>query len=585
MNKIKIQTGANLSRLLQSTVNIPQAFTELVKNSIQNFATSCSIDLKHPYYGDKSCQAIITDDGQGFDHEKDQNDMSAFDKYFVFGNSYDTTNGQGLRLGQMGIGGKLANDKLSHETNIHWTIETKNVHGKCFLVEYKPSEVAFLNEYSPSIKELTNEECSIKTKTGTKITIVSTKNKIQENSWNNKIIKNELRSFFGHLIPQLEKQGKKFSLILNGESLEFIYKLPGSNIPVFDRSFKYDYYGEERTAKIEFRLSLVYARQLLKNHPLKNIDIISKVKICPFHLSDQDLLDSALDWLDDKNQEEFSDRDKIQNVFSKLVGFVSCDALSEVLDDTGMPAKDLSHHGLRDDHPVTKPFFEKCYKVIIEWIVEYIKLNQEEKMNILDALANEVSSMLAEYFEDEDFSDLWDDEEGEEEEEEPTEEEKKEEEEKEELKELAEIASRRDFDFQPEEEEEEEGEEEEEEEEDKPEPPSNIPPLWNRYKNQKLKKSKRIRYIIIDFGEEEKNLMSRVDDNENFTILINEGNPKFSRLKSENSPFLLALHISELLIREITVYKNPLASPSDTDEAISNFYNDKYSQVKQKSDL
>ena len=39
-------------------------------------------------------------------------------------------------------------------------------------------------------------------------------------------------------------------------------------------------------------------------------------------------------------------------------------------------------------------------------------------MNILDALANEVSSMLAEYFEDEDFSDLWDDEEGEEEEEE-----------------------------------------------------------------------------------------------------------------------------------------------------------------------
>ena len=129
------------------------------------------------------------------------------------------------------------------------------------------------------------------------------------------------------------------------------------------------------SSKIEFRLSLVYARQLLKNHPLKNIDIISKVKVCPFYLSDQDLLDSTLDWLDGKNQEEFTERDKIQNVFSKLVGFISCDALSEVLDDTGMPAKDLSHHGLRDDHPVTKPFFEKCYKVIIEWIIEYIKLN------------------------------------------------------------------------------------------------------------------------------------------------------------------------------------------------------------------
>ena len=48
----------------------------------------------------------------------------------------------------MGIGGKLANDKLSHETDIHWTIETKNKHGKCFLVEYKPSGTEFLNEYS-----------------------------------------------------------------------------------------------------------------------------------------------------------------------------------------------------------------------------------------------------------------------------------------------------------------------------------------------------------------------------------------------------------------------------------------------------
>lgn len=584
MNNIEIKTGANLSRLLQSTVNIPQAFTELVKNCIQNFATSCSIDLKHPFYGDESCQAIITDDGQGFDHEKDENGMNAFDKYFVFGNSYDTTGGAGVRLGQMGIGGKLANDKLAHEVNIHWTIETKNVHGKCFLIEYKPSGASFLNEYSPSLKELSSEESSIQTKTGTKITIVKVKQNIQTNSWNLANIKNELRGFFGHLIPQLEKEGKKFSLTLNGQSLEFIYKLPGSNMPIINREFEYDYYGEKKKANIEFRLSLVYNRSLIKNHPLKNIDIISKVKVCPFYLSDQDLVDETIDWIESKDQEAFEHKDKIQNVFNKLVGFISCDALSTVLDDTGMPAKDLSHHGLRDDHPITKPFFKKCYRVIIEWIVEYIKLNQEEKMNILDALASEVSSMLAEYFDDEDFSDLWEDDDGEEDEEEDqTEEEKEEEKEKEQLKEMAEIVSRRELNFKPEEEEEQEEEEEEEEEE--PEPENNIPPLWNKFKNQKLKKSKRIRYIIINFGEEEKNLMSRVDDSENFTILINEGNPKFCRLKEENSPFLLALHISELLIREITVYKNPLASPSDLDEGISNFYNDKYSQVKNKSEL
>ena len=296
------------------------------------------------------------------------------------------------------------------------------------------------------------------------------------------------------------------------------------------------------------------------------------------------MLESTISWVESKNKEEFLDHDKIHNIFNKLVGFISCNALSEVLDETGMPAKDLSHHSLRDDHPITRPFLEKCYRVVIEWIIEYIKLNQEEKMNILDALANEVSTMLAEYFDEEDFSDLWENDEGEDEEAEDalTEEEEQEEKEKEELKKLAEIVARREFDFQPEEEQE---PEEEEEEEEEPEPENNIPPLWNRFKNQKLKKSKRIRYIIIDFGEEEKNLMSRVDDNENFTILINEGNPKFSRFKEENSPFLLALHISELLIREITVYKNPLASPSDLDEAISNFYSDKYSQVKTKSEL
>ena len=176
MDNIEIKTGANLSRLLQSTVNIPQAFTELIKNSIQNFATFAKIDLF-------DSSAVIVDDGQGFDHEKDENGMSAFEKYFVFGNSYDLTGGEGIRLGQMGIGGKLANDKLSHETDIHWTIETKNVHGKCFLVEYKPSSTQFLNEYSPSLSELDPDECSIETNTGTKITIVSLKENIQKDGW------------------------------------------------------------------------------------------------------------------------------------------------------------------------------------------------------------------------------------------------------------------------------------------------------------------------------------------------------------------------------------------------------------------
>ena len=564
MDKIQIKTGANLSRLLQSTVNIPQAFTELVKNSIQNFATFTKIDLLDD-------SAVIVDDGQGFDHEKDENGMSSFEKYFVFGNSYDLTGGQGIRLGQMGIGGKLANDKLSHETDIHWTIETKNVHGKCFLVEYKPSVAQFLNEYSPSLTEIDPQDCSIKTDSGTKITIVSLKQNIQKEGWPKGSIKAELCTFFGFLLPQLEKEGKKFDIHLNRESLDFSYKLPGSNIPIIRREFDYEYYSEPKTGSIELRLSLVYNRDLIKNHPLKNIEIISKVKICPFHLSDQDMIEEAYNNLKDKFEGDLPTIDQIHGVFPKLIGFISCDELSEVMDNTGMPAKDLSHHGLRSDHPVTIPFYKKVYQVIIHWIIEYIKLNEEEKMDILDALAQEVSSLLADYFEEDDLVDLWEDSEGQEDDDE---EEPEVDEEAEELKKFAELTAEKTWDFDPE----------------PDEPKENLDPLvpplpkaWMGFSNKKIKKSKRIRYRIIDFGEDQRSLMSRMDDAGDFTILINSGNPKFKSFSDEKSPFLLAIHIAELLIREIVIAQNPLCRPSDIDERVSDFYDNQYSNLKNKS--
>lgn len=565
MENIQIKTGANLSKLLQSTVNIPQAFTELIKNSIQNFSTFTKINLLDD-------SAVIVDDGQGFDHEKDESGMSAFEKYFVFGNSYDLTGGQGVRLGQMGIGGKLANDKLSHETNIHWTIETKNVHGKCFLVEYKPFGSQFLNEYSPSLTEIDPKDCSIQTNTGTKITIVSLKQNIQKDGWPQTAIKSELCTFFGFLLPQLEKEGKKFNIYLNGESLDFSYKLPGSNIPIIRRTFDYDYYGEYRTGNIEFRLSLIYNRALIKNHPLKNIDVISKVKICPFYLSDQDIIEEVFNNLQKKSEEELPKIDQIHGIFSKLIGFISCDELSEVMDNTGMPAKDLSHHGLRADHPVTIPFYKKVYQVMIQWIIQYIKLNEEEKMDILDALAQEVSSLLADYFEEDDLIDLWEDSQGQEDDDE---EEPEIDEEEEELKKFAEYASEKTWDFDP------------EPDEPKEDSDSLIPPLpksWRGFSNQKIKKSKRIRYRIIDFGEEQRHLMSRMDDTADFTILINSGNPKFKRFSDEKSPFLLSLHIAELLIREIVMVKNPLSRPSDIDKRVSDFYDNQYSNLKNKSE-
>ena len=47
MENIKIKTGARISNILQSTVTYPQAFTELVKNKMQNGANNVDITFKN----------------------------------------------------------------------------------------------------------------------------------------------------------------------------------------------------------------------------------------------------------------------------------------------------------------------------------------------------------------------------------------------------------------------------------------------------------------------------------------------------------------------------------------------------------
>ena len=54
--------------------------------------------------------------------------------------------------------------------------------------------------------------------------------------------------------PSIREEGKKFNIYLNNESLDFSYKLPGSNMPIIKRTFDYDYYGDLKAGNIEFRL-------------------------------------------------------------------------------------------------------------------------------------------------------------------------------------------------------------------------------------------------------------------------------------------------------------------------------------------
>ena len=57
-NKIQIKTGARISNILQSTVTYEQAFTELVKNSMQSGATFVDITCNEN-------SVVVIDDGIG----------------------------------------------------------------------------------------------------------------------------------------------------------------------------------------------------------------------------------------------------------------------------------------------------------------------------------------------------------------------------------------------------------------------------------------------------------------------------------------------------------------------------------------
>lgn len=556
MENILIKTGSNITKILQSTVNVPQAFTELVKNSIQNEATLCEIELRED-------SAVITDNGSGFTLKKDEKGMNSFDKYFVFGNSYDQTEGSGLKLGHMGIGGKIANDKLSHEENIHWTIETKNLNSKCLFVEYKPDpDFEFLDDFHPSIEEIEVNNSSIQYETGTKIRIVNIKSEIKENGWDKEGIKDELRSFFGILVNQLNKDGKNFSLKLNGESLDFNYKLPGSNIAEIKKSFSFEMNGEQKTAEILFNMSLVLNKDLIENYHTKDLSIASDVKICQFSLSDHLLYYKILDSILDSNESIIVDGDRVFSNFHNLIGFINCKELSTILDSTGMPAKDLSHHALRGDHPITKAFYRCAYEVIINWLVEYTIISDETKITILDALALEISDLIIDEFDDE-IAELIAYSEGD------VEEDEEEDKERDFYKKSAQSAIKNEFEFEI------------ENSENKPKPPKR-PNDWKDKQNKKVKKKRILPYIIIDLGDTESDVICKLDPNKKFRVLINSGNLKFKCFQNEPNPFLISLHICECLIREALIYQNPDYNHADLDKKITKFYHSKYETLKKK---
>ena len=390
MNKIKIKTGANISYLLQSTVNIPQAFTELIKNSIQNLATIINVEISED-------QISVSDNGRGFDHTLDDKGRSDFDRYFVYGNSYDNTSGKGIRLGHMGIGGKLANDKLS-DINPNWSIYTKNKHLKSFKVNYAPPKSEFLDDYSPTLEELPYDDSYLSFETGTKVTINNVNPKIKRNLETESLwVKQEICSFFGLLVQNSRKRNNPIQITLNGRDLIFDYRLPG-HIFLRDKfSFAYGDGSEVLKSEVEINLSRLNNRAEVKNSPIKGVEIADEVKICQLKLNDANLVDEIYEEISLKEGQTISPEIGVLHFFNSLIGFVVCPDLGLVLDETGMPAKDLSHHSLRNDHVIVKPFLKSVYRHIIISIRKHLGIDKDKRREEFNKIASEVLSMIDDF--------------------------------------------------------------------------------------------------------------------------------------------------------------------------------------------
>lgn len=558
--KVKVRTGANLRNILKSTVTISQAFTELVKNAVQNDATFCKISL----FKDK---AVIEDDGIGFSHIKDQDGLTAFDKYFVYGNSYDQMNGQGVRLGQMGIGGKVANDKLSHSQNVDWQIETKNLLGNCFLINYRPQLQSsdFLEDYEPTITEL--ESSSINSNSGSIITINNLSEEIISAGWNQEEIKVELKRFFSVLLQQLAEDQNPFSLFFQGEELNYNFDMPGKAVE-FTESFSYPLPhedGKDRTVncEVKFNLSYVTDQSTLINFHQQEIDIISKVKIAPFSIKDLPDLNESKKLANELGHPTFDYGVGLQH-FNRLIGFISCDNLSTDFDLSGNNAKDISHHFLREDHPITKYFYACAGTALMRWIITYDLASNSYDTDSISGLAAQLSRLVLDMlppdlldFSDFDFGF-----------------------EAEELLEshidalkqrgsnVLESALKTQKDLY------------DERQDSKNNPNKNKSKAWQD-KIPKLQKSKKsIPFEIVSFPKSEQNLFSKLDPYSKFKILINKDNPKYICFYNYESPILMSLHITEILIREIIFFKNPPKMHEALDEAISEFYLKSFDKIK-----
>lgn len=378
--EIEVKAGNQLRAKLATTVSFENLFTELVKNSLQNNAT----EVKIIYNNDR---ASILDNGDGFDHVKDDSGMNEFEKYFVFGNSY-TKSDKSLNLGQMGIGGKAANDRLSDINNTHWTISTKNKRNKSFLLTFKSKDEKFLADLKPQLNEIPAGQTEVPYNTGAKITIHNLNSQIKEAGWPHQEIKDNLQLFFNMLYFQTKDANKPFRLWVNNQEIKFNNQLPGK--PWFHQDVEFDYIinGETKKSKYTAKLNIVEPNE---KSLLSSVDLVSYTRVGRVNVHGGTTKDLDFDTLF-----KFTSTQDVMHFWNtRIRGYIICNDVSDVKDNNGLGAKDLSHHRLQWNHPITKPLIVSIHNVIVKRVFQLLNTQSDpviKQNNIIKHVNNIICS-------------------------------------------------------------------------------------------------------------------------------------------------------------------------------------------------
>ena len=191
-------------------------------------------------------------------------------------------------------------------------------------------------------------------------------------------------------------------IIFMGNKLDFDVDLKGNYRGKITRAFSYEILGETKYSTFEIALNEFRGRirRQKKSSIVKTLELISEVKICDIHLNNEQIIENTLSKLSVEENKDIDDTTFMGRMYG-FIGYVRCDDLSKIEDDRGMIAKDISHHGLNDEHPMVKPFLTELYYVVMKLLYNISALQvrkTERKVMNKNLIAYNVAKLLANDF-------------------------------------------------------------------------------------------------------------------------------------------------------------------------------------------